>query len=138
MTSGVAFSPDEVFQKKRTMIALLEEATHGTFTGVSDQVGISRQTLYNWLEDDAQFAVDMKKARASSGQTGVDHVESKLMDAINSGNVTAMIFYLKCMGKDRNWIDQFMMSFDKQNPLQVTVTHDASREFRQMLSALAQ
>lgn len=137
MTSGVEFTPHEVVTKKARMLEWLLNSTHGNFTNAAEFVGISRGTVYQWLEADPQFAIDMKKARAKGSESGIDFVEGKLMDAIKEGNVTAMIFFLKCMGKDRGWIDRVMMSFDKENPLNLTVTHDATREFRQMLSALA-
>lgn len=54
-------------------------------------LGVSTSTLYNRLRDDEEFAEAVKRGEAM----GISAVASKLMDQINEGNTTAMIFFLK-------------------------------------------
>ena len=43
---------------------------------------------------------------AAARETAIDHVESKLMGAIDDGNVTAIIFFLKTQGKSRGYTER--------------------------------
>lgn len=66
------------------------------------KVGISRQTYYNWLETDATFS----KAVANVREGIIDDTESALFKSIGQGNVTAIIFALKCRGKSRGYVER--------------------------------
>lgn len=61
---------------------------------IASSLGISQRTLYNRQADDAEFAEAIKRGRSK----GVSVVASKLMEQVKSGNITAMIFYLKTQG----------------------------------------
>ncbi|NQV37293.1 MAG: hypothetical protein HQ509_04700 [Candidatus Marinimicrobia bacterium] len=59
-------------------------------------IGISRSTYYSWLND-VEFEDQIMFKRDSM----VDIVESKLMELIDDGNITAIIFFLKTIGRGR-------------------------------------
>lgn len=65
-------------------------------------LNISRQTYYNWLKNDEE----LKREIEDSTEAVLDNVESKLLSAINDGNMTAIIFYLKTKGKKRGYIER--------------------------------
>lgn len=83
------------------------EAYSKSFGNISQSckaVGISRQTYYNWINDDPNFkieldAVDPKELR-------LDFLESKLIERINKGDTTATIFGLKTLGKSRGYVER--------------------------------
>lgn len=58
---------------------------------IASSLGASASTVYNRLRDDEEFSEAVKRGEA----LGIGAVASKLMDQINEGNTTAMIFYLK-------------------------------------------
>jgi len=64
--------------------------------------GISRMAFENWRARDASFAAALKEIEEQL----IDYTENKLLTKIKSGNLTAMIFFLKCKGKHRGWIER--------------------------------
>ncbi len=86
--------------EKRAMIEALEKSL-GIVTTACKTVGISRQTHYNWLNDPAY-----KEAVDGIQEMALDFAESKLHKSIESGSDTATIFYLKCKGKKRGYIEK--------------------------------
>lgn len=63
---------------------------------------IQRSTFYKWRESDAT----LRRQLDDTYQGLIDNVESKLLSAINDGNVTATIFFLKCKARDRGYIER--------------------------------
>lgn len=134
---GLPFTAEEIAEKKKSIVEWLKESTNGTFTSACRNVGVSRSLGYEWKAMDAQFCVDVGEARRLALESALDDAEDALACAIKEKNITALIFFLKCRGKARDYIDRVIMGFDKENPATVTVMHDASRDFRQLISSLA-
>ena len=65
-------------------------------------LGVSRSTFYNYLKKFSTAQETLEVVRESRH----DHVESKLMQLINKGNVTAIIFYLKTQCKNRGYVER--------------------------------
>ena len=86
---------------------------------------------------DPQFKIDVDKARAKARESGLDFAETALVKAIKGGNITSIIFYLKCLGRDRGWIDKVDMDLKTTNTQNITVVHDATQQLREMLVASA-
>ncbi|OKQ02289.1 LuxR family transcriptional regulator [Haemophilus influenzae] len=70
---------------------------------IADSLGISERTLQNRKKDNAEFAEAIKKGKAK----GIAVVTNALMKKIKSGNVTAMICFLKTQGgwKENNQLE---------------------------------
>jgi hypothetical protein len=87
--------------RKKLMLAALEKAL-GVITLACKEVGVARQTHYEWYKEDEEYhsAVD------SIADIAVDFAESKLHEQINKGDTTATIFYLKTKGKQRGYIER--------------------------------
>ena len=60
--------------------------------------GISRETYEEW-SDNIFFKDKLKLVK----ETSIDFVENKLMNEIKDGNISAITFYLKTIGKDRGY-----------------------------------
>lgn len=86
--------------KKEFLEALRK--TMGNVSKACEKVGVSRQTFYNWKENDPEFLDGCLNVKASA----IDMTESALLKQITEGNTTAIIFYLKTQAKDRGYGDQ--------------------------------
>lgn len=60
-----------------------------------EKSGVGRSTYYAWRKDDKEFAKEADKAIASGTSFINDMAESKLIQNIQNGNNTAIIFWLK-------------------------------------------
>ena len=87
---------------KETVIAALER-NNGIVRYAALSLGVSRTTLYNYINK----YKTVKKALKDSRESTIDYVEGKLMEQIGSGNITAIIYYLKTQGKHRGYSERF-------------------------------
>jgi len=74
----------------------------GIVTKACEVVGISRQTHYNWYNNDPEY----KSAVDDIGDIALDFAESMLHQQIKEKDTTAIIFYLKTKGKKRGYIER--------------------------------
>lgn len=72
---------------------------------ISSALGISESTFYQRQRENEDFAEAIKRGESQ----GIALVSSKLMEQVNSGNVTAMIFYLKSRA---GWNDKHQLEVD--------------------------
>ena len=86
---------------KKAMLEALEKSL-GVVTTACKQVGISRMSHYRYLEDDPQYAKDVRDIE----NVALDFAESKLHKQIDKGDTTACIFYLKTKGKQRGYVER--------------------------------
>jgi transposase len=59
---------------------------------IAEALGIGYRTLETRKHDYSEFSQAIKKGKAK----GIAHVTNKLMEQVNEGNTTAILFYLKC------------------------------------------
>jgi hypothetical protein len=97
--------------KKRAMIEALTK-TLGNVAAACKQLSIVRQTHYNWLESDQEYATSV----ANIQESAIDFVEGMLFTQIKEGNITAIIFYLKTIGKKRGYIEKVESSLEITAP----------------------
>lgn len=88
-------------QKIKSAFLKAMSATLGNISSACEQVGISRQTFYNYRDEDPEFA----NALLENDEGVTDYVETKLLQQIKEGNTSATIFYLKTKGKKRGWVE---------------------------------
>jgi len=90
----------ELDLKQLAMIEALEK-TLGVVTTACKQVGIVRSTHYEWMKIKAY-----KKAAKDVKNVALDFGESCLHKGMAKGNPLLIMFYLKCQGKERGFIEQ--------------------------------
>jgi hypothetical protein len=106
--------------KKELMIQAMKSSL-GNISGSTDQVGINRNTHYNWMKSDPEYAQAIKDCLERS----IDFAEASLMKNIQDGNTTATIFYLKTKGKNRGYIErQEITGADGTRMFEVKVIRD--------------
>lgn len=76
----------------------------GNVTQTCKQVDISRQTFYNWLENDEDFRKEIESIEPE--EIFVDFAENALVKRIDEGDTTAIIFSLKTKGKNRGYVEK--------------------------------
>jgi hypothetical protein len=60
-----------------------------------EKLNIARSTLYRWRDEDKEFEQKITEALNKGRMIVNDMAESKLLAAIQSGNMTAIIYWLK-------------------------------------------
>lgn len=71
----------------------------GTISTACKMSGIARSTFYDYINSDKEFMEMVFEIKELS----IDYVESKLMQKIDDGDTTAIIFYLKTKGRKRGY-----------------------------------
>ena len=82
------------------IIEALENAG-GVMAHAAKQLGISRQSLSKRVKKSPR----LQEKVAECKEAKLDIAESELMKLIKKGNLGAICFYLKCIGKDRGYIE---------------------------------
>ena len=75
----------------------------GFVTAAAQELGCSRRTVYRYLKKFAGAQESLEDAREKRH----DFVENQLMKAVDKGNITAIIFYLKTQCKERGYIERY-------------------------------
>jgi len=87
-------------KKKGEFVGAL--AKYGTISAACDKLGIGYWVYRRWYESDEEFARSVDEC----ADRRIDHVESKLMERIDAGDVTSIIFFLKTQGRKRGWSER--------------------------------
>lgn len=83
------------------VVAKAYKSNAGNLSLTAEALGIDRSTLWDWRKKYPELERMLNDYDESLG----DLAESKLMMAINEGNLTAIIFYLKTKHKGRGYIE---------------------------------
>ena len=106
--------------KKESMLAALE-ASLGVVSSACHEAKIPRATYYKWLKEDEDFRQKVEDIN----NIALDFVESSLHKQIASHNTSATIFYLKCKGKQRGYVERSELDITSQNePVKIDIKID--------------
>ncbi len=115
---------DRTEKGKLAMLEALEK-TLGVVTTACKLVGISRESHYNWLEDDKAYYDAVK----SIDNVAIDFAESNLHKQIKKGSTSATIFYLKTKGKKRGYVEKQELDVSGEvKPITITLMRDDESE----------
>lgn len=101
--------------KKQALLIALEE-TLGNMTRACGIVGIHRSVAYDWLKSDSKFKAAVEDVQKNAV---VDHVESKLMDAVDELKTPAIIYWLNNRGSHRGWSNEQYLNLKQMPTIQV-------------------
>ena len=73
----------------------------GNLSQASSSLKVEWATLYSWIESEG-----LEEAVVEGRNKRLDFVEGKLDQKINSGDTTAIIFFLKTQGKSRGYVER--------------------------------
>jgi len=101
---------------KKGLIEALEKSL-GIVTTACKQVGIGRTTFYNYYNSDENF----RQSVNDISEMALDFAESKLLEQIKAGNVSANIFFLKTKGKKRGYVERQEITGAEGTPTDVKI-----------------
>lgn len=74
----------------------------GNISATCVSLGIDRSTFQKWRKE----YQELEERLTEVDESLVDFSESKLLEQIQDGNLTAIIFHLKTKGKKRGYVEQ--------------------------------
>jgi len=86
----------------------------GLFSPAAQLLGCERTTVNKWVERTPALQTLCAKIKEQT----IDLAEHRLMQKIGEGNMTAIIFYLKCQAKARGYVERQEMSGPNGGPMQ--------------------
>lgn len=107
---------DKSDNRKKAMIEALENSL-GIVSVACRKIGISRQTHYRWLEEDADYEKQAKEIIEAT----IDYVESKLFENISDKKEASIMFYLKSKAKHRGYIERQEVDMGNNNHFRIEI-----------------
>jgi DNA-binding transcriptional MerR regulator len=101
------------------MIKALEESK-GLIAPAARALGCSRDTIRSYLEEYAEVAQAIKDQR----EAVTDMAEHALYQAILDREAWAVCFYLKCIGKNRGYVERAEVSGPGGRPVEIRLVYD--------------
>jgi len=86
--------------RKSIMLDTLDKSL-GVVTTACRAAGISRNTHYRWMKEDAEYAAAVDDLQ----NVALDFAETKLFEQMKNNNTAAVIFFLKTKGKKRGYFE---------------------------------
>ncbi len=105
--------PNRIGSEERLCEAL--RLNRGIPAYAATALGVSRQAVWQYMKKRPhliEFAADLK-------ETQVDISEAKLFQAIDKGDVRAIIFHLRTIGKDRGYVERTEVTGENGGALQM-------------------
>ena len=87
-------------KKKIFLQALVENK--GIVTKACEATGIPRSRVYAWRDEDEDFVKQISGVQ----EVVLDFAEAKLFEHIDNDNVPSLLFFLKCRGKERGYVER--------------------------------
>jgi predicted transcriptional regulator len=103
------------YTKEKLLKAI--KGSFGIKVNIANKLGCSRPTVDNWLKKDE----DVRKAYESELENTIDKVENQLIQNISNGDNTALLFFLKCKGRQRGWIDRYDYKVEKETKVTISL-----------------
>jgi hypothetical protein len=104
---------------EKRMCAVIEEK-RGFVSAIAKALDISRTSFYAYLKEMPKARQALEDVREGRH----DFVESKMMELINDGNPTMIIFYLKTQAKDRGYVERQEVTGKDGGPVHLVIDWD--------------
>ena len=99
------------------VVAALQQSG-GIMAHAARKLGLDRSTLHTRIHNNQSLMDAMAEAK----ETNLDVAETKLMQAINKGELAAVFFYLKTQGKKRGYIERHEFDhIDVPAPIEIAI-----------------
>ena len=101
------------------MIEALRE-THGNLSAAARFLNCSRNTIARYIE----LYPTVKAVADEERETLIDFAENQLFQQVKDGNITAIIFTLKTIGKHRGYVERQEVTGADGGKLQIEYVND--------------
>src|SRR5215218_6458592 len=105
--------PYRIFTPEQ-MIKALEESK-GLIAPAARALGCSRDTIRTYLEEYSAVG----QAKLDQREAVTDMAENSLYEAIRRGEAWAVCFYLKCMARDRGYVEKAEIAGANDAPVKI-------------------
>jgi hypothetical protein len=121
MTELVRQQPRQPYRKytQEEMIKALEESK-GLIAPAARALGCSRDTIRSYLEE----YTAVRQAKLDQREAVTDMAENALYQAILDREAWAVCFYLKCMAKDRGYVERAELTGAHGAPVKIKLVYD--------------
>jgi len=102
MTLRTPERPYAMSKLTNTQIKTALAETGGVMATAARRLGVSRDTLYRRVNATPELA----EARALARDLFLDEAETALLDLVRAGNLPAVLFVLRVLGRHRGWTEQ--------------------------------
>jgi len=103
---------------------------YGIVSDTAKELSIHRQTLSKWIKED----VELQKAQIEARENLKDFCEGALIEGIKKGQPILTIFALKCLAKDRGYIDTNVQQVEiTSRNIQISFEPQNFQEFQQVM-----
>lgn len=100
---------------------------YGIITQCAKVLDVQTKTLYSWIASSTKLQDTIKHSR----ERMIDVAESQLMKNINAGKETSLIFFLKCLAKQRGYVDR--QEIDVNHTVQQIIINVSDPETKNLL-----
>ena len=87
-----------ITEQKKELIVKFKK--NPVLQSVCHQVGVSRSTVYRWMEDDETFSSFVKQAQSEGNEFVADMAKGQIIKHISEGSLPACFFWLKTRKKE--------------------------------------
>ena len=101
----------------KTIIEALE-ATAGMVTYTAKKLDVSYVTLWKWMNKSPELQQALKAIKESH----IDLAETKLLQNVKGGDPGSIFFYLKCIAKDRGYVEK--QQIEHSGDMTINVRYD--------------
>ena len=106
------FTPEDI-------IGALEQS-RGLIAPAARALGCSRATIRSYIDEYTEVA----QAKLDQREAVTDMAENSLYEAIRRGEAWAVCFYLKCMARDRGYIEKAEIAGANDAPVKIKLVYD--------------
>ena len=110
--------PYRKYSQEQVIEAL--EQSKGLIAPAARALGCSRDTVRSYLEE----YIAVGQAKLDQREAVTDMAENSLYEAIRRGEAWAVCFYLKCMAKDRGYVEKAEISGPGGKPISIKLVYD--------------
>ena len=122
---------DSFSQKKKLFLEIFPE-TYGNITKTAEEAKIDRRTYYYWTRTDEAFKQAIEDTQPK--RMLIDLAKSQLIRAVENGDITAIIFTLKTLGKNEGFSEKQIIETvkDKSDPLENMTDEELDAEIERI------
>ena len=96
------------------------EVSRGLIAPAARNLKCSRDTIRSYLKEYTAVA----QAKLDQREAVTDMAENSLYEAIRRGEAWAVCFYLKCMAKDRGYVERAELTGTNGAPVKIKLVYD--------------